>query len=324
MNHTFPPHDVTFHLDTGFPRLVSVAEKEALIRSGESYGTLLTPEDAPVWGEHFDRTLHTFAPRTAGLVAGVTRQILEHHAAPVLISLARGGTPAGALIRREARRLGLDWPHHSVSIMRSEGLDLQAYREVLNAHPERDVIFVDGWTGKGSIMAALTTSVKGARLAVLSDPAGVSTYAGTYEDVLIPHALLNATVCGLLSRTFLQGKGRHAVILEERLKENDRTAAYLDMVSHATPTLQERGRRPGTPVEYTLAIAAQYGVTDPHRIKPSVGEASRVLLRRAPRELLLRQLNHPDTQHLEDEARRRGVAVYVHPDLPYQACALIQ
>ncbi|UBV44778.1 cysteine protease StiP family protein (plasmid) [Deinococcus taeanensis] len=324
MNHTFPPQDVTFHLDTGSPRLVSVTEKETLIHRGESCGTLLVPEEAPVWGEHFDRTLQTFAPRTAGLVAGVTRQIMEHHAAPVLVSLARGGTPAVVLIRREARRLGLDWPYHSVSIMRGEGLDVHAYREVLGAHPEREVVFVDGWTGQGSIQAALNASVSGVRLAVLSDPAGVSTYAGTYEDVLIPHALLNATVCGLLSRTFLQGRGRHAVILEKRLKEHDRTAAYLDAVSHATPVPQERGRRPGNPVAYTLAIAGMYGVTDSHRITPSVGEASRALLRRAPCELLLRQWGHPDTQHLEDVARRRGVAVYVHSDLPYQACILMQ
>lgn len=42
--HTLPPDDVTVQLRPAQARLVSVAEKEALIRSGVSYGELLTPE----------------------------------------------------------------------------------------------------------------------------------------------------------------------------------------------------------------------------------------------------------------------------------------
>ena len=208
--------------------------------------------------------------------------------------------------------------------MRAEGLDLVAYREVLAQHPDRDVVFVDGWTGKGSIRGALDRSVSGARLAVLSDPAGISTYAGTYQDVLIPHALLNATVCGLLSRTFLSGPGRHAAQIEQTLWLHDRTQMYLDAVSQAAPQPITPVPRPDAPFAATYALAAQYGVTDPHRIKPSVGEACRVLLRRAPRALLLREAGHLDTNHLEQHARNRRLPVHVHADLPYQACALIQ
>lgn len=324
MNHSFLPGDVVFHLNEGAPQLVSVADKERLLRGGTSYATLLTPEAEPVWGGTFDALLPQLASRTAGLVEQVTSQIAARHARPVLISLARGGTPAGALIRRAAARRGLDWPHHSLSIMRAEGLDLVAYQEVLALHPERDVIFVDGWTGKGSIRGALDRSVPGARLAVLSDPAGISTYAGTYQDLLIPHALLNATVCGLLSRTFLSGSGRHAVRVEEALASHDRTQAYLDAVSQAAPQAVCVGIRPEQPVLTALALAEQYGVTDPHRVKPSVGEACRVLLRRAPHALLVRQAGHLDTAHLEQYARAHHIPVHVHADLPYQACALIQ
>lgn len=39
-------------------------------------------------------------------------------------------------------------------------------------------------------------------LAVLSDPAGVSSYCGTHEDFLIASSCLNSVVSGLLSRTF--------------------------------------------------------------------------------------------------------------------------
>ncbi|ASN83150.1 cysteine protease StiP domain-containing protein [Deinococcus ficus] len=304
MNHTFPTHDVRLHLDSLPP------------------APTRAPEDQPIWAAHFDRTLHALAARTAGLVAAVARQVMEAHPAAVLVSLARGGTPAGILLRREAARHGLTWPHHSLSITRRDGLDLQAYREVLDEHPGRDVVFVDGWTGLGGVTRALEASVKGARLAVLSDPAGCSTYAGTYQDVLIPHALLGAAGCGLLSHPVAQRRGRHAAAFKPQLSGDDRTGAYLRAVSLADPLPPERGRRPSAAADYALLIAGLYGVSDPARLRAGVGEASRALLRRDPQELLLRQSGTPDTRHLEDEARRRSLPVYVHADLPYLACAL--
>ncbi len=45
-------------------------------------------------------------------------------------------------------------------------------------------------------------------LAVVSDPANLTDLCGTHEDFLIPSSCLNATVTGLISRTFL----RHDII----------------------------------------------------------------------------------------------------------------
>ena len=41
-------------------------------------------------------------------------------------------------------------------------------------------------------------------IAVLSDPAYVAEKCGTHEDFLIANSCLNATVSGLISRTFLR------------------------------------------------------------------------------------------------------------------------
>ena len=69
---------------------------------------------------------------------------------------------------------------------------------------------------------------------------------------------------------------------------------------------------------------AQHGITDVNLIKPGIGEATRVLLRRVPRLLMLRDLNAPDVAHLNVLAREKSVPLIVDTNLPYQAVSLIQ
>ncbi|MFC6592771.1 cysteine protease StiP domain-containing protein [Deinococcus lacus] len=346
--HTLSAQDVQVWLRPGSPQLVSVAEKEALLRRGVSYGTLLTPEAPP--SDHqvaaYHAALERNGERTGRLVAALTRQILQSER-PVAVSLARAGTPVGCALRRLARHWGRDLPHHTLSIIRGEGIDRAALAAVQQAHPGADLFFVDGWTGKGSISITLSQSLPSSvppRLAVLSDPAGVAELAATHDDLLLPHAALNATVCGLLSRTFVeddaagqapaqQGGGSpssalHAARVEEALRPLDQTAEYLDALENlglrAGPgTLPETVPRPSRPWETVLERAAAAGVTNPHLVKPGVGEATRVFLRREPAGLLLRSQTHPDTQHLLDMAQQRGVPVHIIHDLPYLAAAWV-
>ena len=82
--------------------------------------------------------------------------LAERSRAPVLVSLARAGTPVGVLMRRWARhRHGLDLPHYAVSIVRGRGIDANALRWLAAHHDPADVVFVDGWTGKGAITREL-------------------------------------------------------------------------------------------------------------------------------------------------------------------------
>lgn len=337
--HTLPPDDVTVQLRPAQARLVSVTEKEALIRSGVSYGELLTPEALPTAAQTraYAGALSRNGARVGELLAALTAAVLREYDQPVLVSLARAGTPVGCAMRRLARRWAAEFgtpelPHHTLSIIRGQGIDRVALRRVRAAHPQAPLVFVDGWTGKGSIDETLSSSLPQdvpPHLAVLSDPAGVARHAATHDDLLLPHAALNATVCGLLSRTFVAAPGTlHAARVETELRSEDRTGEYLnalDALSAAyTPDfVLDAGPRPQQPVRAVLARAAELGVTDPHLVKPSVGEATRVFLRRQPAHLLLRDAAHPDTLHLRELAAASGTPVTMHPDLPYLAAAII-
>lgn len=328
-------------LSEAAPQLVSLEEKEALIRQGVSYGHLLSAERPPseLQQRTFSESLERSGPRVGELLAALASELWQHYGErTVLVSLARAGTPVGCALRRLARRWGLDWPHYTVSIIRGVGLDPVALAQIELAHPGRPLVFVDGWTGKGSIYTTLSSSLPEEcppNLAVLSDPAGVAAHAATFEDLMLPHAALNATVCGLLSRTFLPPDGEdsgelHGVRIEEELRPFDQTAEFLTALDGYTatfvgpqPQAQQAGTRPVQPFETVWALAQARGITDPHLVKPSVGEATRVFLRRKPAGLWVRDLGSPDTAHLLAMAEAAGVSITEVPELPYQAAALI-
>lgn len=125
----------------------------------------------------------------------------------MLVSLARAGSPVGILMRRWALFAhNMELPHYSVSIVRGRGIDTVALDHVVARHDPRDVLFVDGWTGKGAIAAALACYAAGGAarlpddLAVIADPGQCARLFGTRQDILVSSACLNSTVCGLVSR----------------------------------------------------------------------------------------------------------------------------
>ncbi|MBC7860278.1 MAG: hypothetical protein H7Z39_16215, partial [Burkholderiaceae bacterium] len=72
------------------------------------------------------------------------------------------------------------------------------------------------------------------------------------------------------------------------------------------------------------AARKRYGIADVNLIKPGIGEATRVLLRRVPERLIVRDPDAPDVAHLRLLAREKSIPVTVEPALPYQAVALIR
>jgi hypothetical protein len=71
-------------------------------------------------------------------------------------------------------------------------------------------------------------------------------------------------------------------------------------------------------------VQQHFGVTDENLIKPGIGEATRVLLRRVPERVMLRDRNDPEVSHLLQLAQEKQVPCHQDPSLPYQAIALIQ
>ena len=321
---------------------VNLGEKEARIAAGESYGHFLTPEAAPtdLQVATYHSTLHRSGLVIASALLGLAAQ-LEARAAggPItLVSLARAGFPVGIVLHRLLKRRGLNSAHFGVSIVRGVGLDLRALEQVLAERPASSIVFIDGWTGKGSVLDTLRTSLTGHTVrpifAALYDPAGVADIVGSHDDLLLPHAALNATVSGLLSRSFLVGEDHtahlhaaqlHAAQYLSHLEAHDLSTEYVDaldaLCADAAP-LPAPSACPYNPAALALEIAQEYGCTDPHRAKPGIGEATRVFLRRRPTALIVR-VSTPDTFHLETLARAGGIPIHTEAALPYAAMSLI-
>ncbi|MGP3979747.1 phosphoribosyltransferase [Streptomyces sp. KR80] len=330
-------------------------EREEAIQSGGAhYAESLPVEYQPSEGyqELFRTALDTSAARIARAVGTVTETVLAERAAtrpgarPVLVSLARAGTPVGILMRRWAQHAhGLDLPHYAVSIVRGRGIDTAALRWLAHHHDPADVVFVDGWTGKGAITRELAEALKDfpgfdPEIAVLADPGGCVRTYGTREDFLIPSACLNSTVSGLVSRTVLRADlvgpdDFHGAKFYRELAGADVSGHFLDTVA---ARFDEVADDVAIDVKELLAadraptwegwaaverISEEYGIHDVNLVKPGVGETTRVLLRRVPWRILARRGAGADLDHVRLLAGQRGVPVEEVDGLPYSCVGLI-
>ncbi|NXY93535.1 phosphoribosyltransferase domain-containing protein [Streptomyces sp. BR123] len=329
--------------------------EEAIQAGGAHYAESLPVEYQPSdqYQELYRSALNASAARIARAVGTVTETVLaERTPSPVLVSLARAGTPVGVLMRRWAKaRHGLDLPHYAVSIVRGRGIDTNALRWLAAHHDPADVVFVDGWTGKGAITRELSAALRAHRdqeggpefnpdIVVLADPGScVATY-GTREDFLIPSACLNSTVSGLISRTVLRPDlvgpaDFHGAKFYRELGGSDVSADFVDTVAARFEEVadavdaeaKELLAADRTPTWEGWAaverISEEYGIHDVNLVKPGVGETTRVLLRRVPWKILARRGAGPDLDHVRLLAGQRGVPVEEVDGLPYTCVGLI-
>ncbi|CAH9414474.1 MULTISPECIES: phosphoribosyltransferase [Streptomyces albovinaceus subgroup] len=331
-------------------------EREEAIQSGGAHYAESLPVEYQPSAEYqalFSAALETSAARIARAVGTVTETVLaERGPRPVLVSLARAGTPVGVLMRRWAQhRHGLDLPHYAISIVRGRGIDATALRWLAAHHDPADVVFVDGWTGKGAITRELAAAIEGfeasggpagfdPEIAVLADPGGCVRTYGTREDFLIPSACLNSTVSGLISRTVLRAdlvgpNDFHGGKFYRELAGADVSARFLDtiaarfdevagQVEDEAKELLAADRAPTWEGWAAVErISEEYGIHDVNLVKPGVGETTRVLLRRVPWKILAKRGAGADLTHIRLLAEQRGVPVEEVDDLPYSCVGLI-
>ena len=313
----------------------------------------------------YDQALAQGAVRTATDIANLAYTLhhmfqskvsAEHPL--ILVSLVRAGLPIGVLLQRALAdtESGYSLPslHYGISIIRDRGLDPFALQMILEAYPNSPIVFVDGWTGKGAIYQELSRSLatfndlshpnfanifhQGADvipLLTLADPAGVAWLAASEEDWLIPSGLLNSTVSGLISRSLYTEpqSGLHRSVFYDNLVEADHSLAFIDRINMArrdlTATLQilPTFERPRYQTAHLInQLAADYKITNRNRIKPTIAEATRAILRRDPERILLATAEHPDTVLLRHLCAERNITISVLGDkiLPYQAITLIK
>ncbi len=346
---SYAPQDVTFLLKLLELAPTPLEEKERQIQSGaKHYSEMLSFEEVPspaylaLFDQALERNIERLARDLHRLASLIER---EREGDLTLISLARGGTPIGVLLRRELERRGHTVRHFSLSIIRDRGLDEQALGYLLErGFHEKSWTFIDGWSAKGVIGRELGSSLerfnleRGTKarpeLFVVSDLFGSATFSATRDDYLIPSSLLNATVSGLISRSVLGEQigpdDFHGCVRLEHLRAHDLSRSFVDTVWARMQTLEPTPAAPSsTPPDWELSgrdflthLALERNLPMNH-LKPGVGESTRALLRRVPKTLLLREPGNPEVAHLVHLARDKNVALETVPELPCLALALI-
>jgi len=347
------------------PSIMDVDTKEHLIQSGKKhYSEMISPESLPTpdYQSLFHAAWVTNGQRMGRDALSLAAMISKAKEGPItIVSLARAGTPIGVILKRLLEAPDLfardDVAHYSISIIRDRGIDANALRHILRAGRScRSIVFVDGWTGKGVITRELDASVLDFNalnhvnidpsLWVLADLAGTASHAATMTDYLIPSSILNATVSGLVSRSILDdsiGKDDfHGCIYYRELEAHDLSLSFAD---HITNHARASAHRHGIPefdqeaIDHDIKskvrhqqvssllrrLMTEHGITDINLIKPGIGESTRVLLRRTPGLLILRDMAGNEVAHMRQLAHEKNVQIATTQDLgPYQAIAIIK
>ncbi len=352
---TYSKDDVIFLLKdiSGVSLEQNNEDREKAIQGGRHYSEML-PIEYQVSNTYlnlYKEKLEVSKEKLAYCVGLMAEKILKQKGENVaLVSLARAGTPIGILAKRYIKkRYNLNLPHYTISIIRGKGIDENAIKYILKNHKDMKIQFIDGWTGKGTICNVLETACKtllekynitlDANLAVLADPAGYSNAFGVREDFLIPSACLNSTVSGLVSRTVLrddliQKNDFHGAKYYKELNEFDESNDYLEKISDEFENVYDeidKYMQFWTKDEITKLgyediqnIIKYLDIKDTNYVKPGIGETTRVLLRRIPYKILVKDLNDTELDHIFVLARDKNIPIEEYPLKAYRCCGIIK
>ena len=339
MKSSYSQEDVILLLKdlTGQIKPLSAEEREKNIQSGTHYSEMLPLEEKPSdeYMNIYNDLLERFAKVNADAIANLAVQIINNKGKDVvLVSLARAGIPVGVLLKHYMKDyLNIDVDHYAISIIRGKGIDKMAMNYLLTRYKPENLVFVDGWTGKGAINSQLIEALKdydgvSADLAVIADPAGVSTLYGTREDILIPNACLNGIVSGLVSRTILRDDliddgDFHGCVYFDNLEEFDLSYDFIERIEKefSSEFKVDTTDYEDTGLDEAKKIAEQYNISDINLVKPSIGETTRVLLRRIPWKILINTKDKESeyVKHIVCLANEKNVEIeYV--DLKHYKC----
>lgn len=344
---------------------ISPTQKEALIQSGQRhYSDMLTLEKPPSATHEalYNQALAAGKQRMANDVTSLAFSLHQlFHACVsasqplILVSLVRAGLPIGVLLQKAlsdaSASYALASQHYGVSIIRDRGLDPVALQYILQQHPHSPIVFVDGWTGKGAIygelqrsLAQITDKQQQAQLfhqgdgviplVTLADPAGVAWLSASEDDWLMPASLLNSTVSGLISRTLYRepSDGLHQAVYYDKLQPWDRSGEFIQTID----ALRQQTPLP-TPLTGKLLptfttqsviedLAARFAISNRNRIKPTIAEATRAILRRDPECVLVNEMaDGQDTALLRHLCEEKNIQLIADASIaPYQAVTIIK
>lgn len=344
MRSSYSEEDVIFLLKdiTGLVEPQPTEEREKLIQSGKHYCEMLPIEYVPTqkYMQVYEESLKNYSYIVANAVGNLADKVINSKGDNVvLVSLARAGTPIGILLKRYIKfKYKINVPHYSISIIRGKGIDDNAMKYLLNIYKKDQLLFVDGWIGKGAILNELKKDLEAyegvsADIAVIADPANVTELCGTHDDILIPSSCLNSTVSGLVSRTFLRSDiigpdDFHGAVYYGELKDSDLSYQFIESIEKhfEKQAKADDFKLDGYGIDEIKALAEKYDIDDINLIKPGIGEATRVLLRRVPWKVLINEKYKDDPQldHLIRLAHEKNVPVEYCLLKHYKCCGIIK
>ena len=344
MRSSYRDEDVTLLLKdiTGMVQPQPTEEREKLIQAGKHYSEMLPVEYVPTekYMQVYREALKNYAKPVALAVGRLADKIIEKKGQDiVLVSLAPPGIPIGIFFKRYiSKKYQVNVPHYSISIIRGRGIDDNAMKYLLSRYEPGQLLFVDGWIGKGAILNELKKDLAqyegvSSDIAVIADPANVTELCGTHDDILIPSSCLNSTVSGLISRTFLRsdiiGKDDfHGAVYYGELKDSDLSYEFIHTIENEFEMDVEKENKcvESSGIDEVKQIAKTFDIDDINLIKPGIGEATRVLLRRVPWKILIdeRYKGDPQLGHLVRLAEEKNVSIQYYPMKHYKCCGIIK
>lgn len=343
-----------------------VATKEELIQTGKKhYSQMISLEKEPS-KDHMDFFWSTMSLN--GMRMAVEVQVLGNALMSkmnpskpiVLVSLVRAGLPLGVLLKRYIET-SQPCVHYGISIILGRGIDYAALNTIIAEHGEENIVFVDGWTGKGAITAELTTSLQEypalfdrkqgiPRLVTLMDLGGCSWLSVTADDWVIPSGILGSVVSGLISRSILVNdidpevlekdyalpENWHKCVVYDHLADMDITQEFIDRIYDtiqknpvsdcAVWGAAERAVQHKLSTDVIAKIANDLSITNMNRIKPGIAEATRAVMRRLPEKVLVRDITHPSLKLILNLIKDTDVQVVEIGDYlgPYEVVTIIR
>lgn len=237
----------------------------------------------------------------------------------VLVDIVRAGIPIGILVKRYLKQFyGVNISHYGISLVK--GLDKNAMDYIINKHGVEGIQFIDGWTGKGTVAKEVRRSAVcfpgvDSSLAVLSDCINQAKYAGTREDVYIPHSPLNAAVTGLVSITVKNEEHSgpldfHSAVYLSDLEKYDESEEFVCKVSDCfvKQNSKELCVEKSTDDKEIDRLAKSIK-RDKKLLNPGINEAARAVLRRDLEALLVKDVCDSNLLPLIELAGSKNVPV---------------
>jgi len=230
-------------------------------------------------------------------------------------------------------------PHYTISIILKKGIDHNALQYILGKHKPETIQSIDGWTKEHHISN---------NLAVIADPAHLTSLYGTKEDFLIPNACLGSTVSGLFSRTILNSEviaenDFHGAAYFEYLEDKDVSYEFIESIEKQfdnTEPIEELSNNAGSQeaeeilrnlnlfdtCTITLGINERnLNLFDACTITLGINETTRSLLQSYPLKILVR--SNSDTEYIEhiiQLAKDKQIPIEEYPLQNYRACAILK